>query len=194
MFWTYLIFVIFSPHWQSLVQFFPTQKYVNWDNTDSATKLRKQNQFFNRTAWCVHCKNIFHIIHTPDVEKLQISSHLSSGEILNYSTCGEMSDFSISVMWRNLKLLRMWRNFRFLHICHEYKSEFSPHDKFISTYLICEICDKYEVWEKQTKIWGKAGKKDAWKKTEEMKIYWRKLVKWKWETEDCEAGPVPALA
>ena len=27
-----------------------------------------------------------------------------------------------------------------------YKSEISPHDKCFSTYLICEICDKYEVW------------------------------------------------
>ena len=30
----------------------------------------------------------------PDVEKLQISPHLSCGEILSYSTCGEISDFS----------------------------------------------------------------------------------------------------
>ena len=49
-------------------------------------------------------------------------------------------------MWRNLKLLHMWRNFRFRHISHAYISEISPHDKFFSTYLICEICDKYEVW------------------------------------------------
>ena len=49
-------------------------------------------------------------------------------------------------MWRNLKLLRKWRNFRFLHICHAYKSEISPHDKFFSTYLICDICEKYQVW------------------------------------------------
>ena len=40
---------------------------------------------------------------------------------------------------------QMWRNFRFLHICHAYKFEISPHDKFFSTYLICDICDKYQV-------------------------------------------------
>ena len=39
----------------------------------------------------------------------------------------------------------MWRNFRFLHICHTYKFDISPHDKFFSTYLICEICEKYQV-------------------------------------------------
>ena len=39
----------------------------------------------------------------------------------------------------------MWRNFRFLHICHAYKFEISPHGKFFSTYLICDICDKYHV-------------------------------------------------
>ena len=49
-------------------------------------------------------------------------------------------------MWRKSKLLHMWRNFRFLHICHAYKFDISPHDKFFSTYLICDICDKYEVW------------------------------------------------
>ena len=39
----------------------------------------------------------------------------------------------------------MCRTVRFLHICHAYKSEISPPDKFFSTYLICDICDKYEV-------------------------------------------------
>ena len=39
----------------------------------------------------------------------------------------------------------MWRNFIFLHICHAYKFEISPHDKFFSTYLTCDICDKYQV-------------------------------------------------
>ena len=36
--------------------------------------------------------------------------------------------------------------FKFRHISRAYKSEISPHDKFFSTYLICDICDKYEVW------------------------------------------------
>ena len=39
----------------------------------------------------------------------------------------------------------MWRHFRFCHISRAYKSEISPHDNFFSTYLICDICDKYEV-------------------------------------------------
>ena len=89
----------------------------------------------------------------PDVEKLQIYPHMSCGKILNYSTCGEMSDFSTSVMWKNWKLLRMWRNYRFLDICHAYKSEISPHDKFFSTYLTCDTCDKYQVWVVGGKIW-----------------------------------------
>ena len=62
-----------------------------------------------------------------------------------HARCGETSNFSTSVMWRNLKLLNMGRNFRFLHICHAYKFEISPHDKFFSTYLTCDICDKYRV-------------------------------------------------
>ena len=41
----------------------------------------------------------------------------------------------------------MWRNFRYFHSCHAYKSKISPHDKFFSTYLICDICDKYQVCE-----------------------------------------------
>ena len=53
------------------------------------------------------CKDIHHIIHMPDVEKLQISPHLSCGEIWNYSTWGEISDFSTSFMHTNLKFLHM---------------------------------------------------------------------------------------
>ena len=48
-------------------------------------------------------------------------------------------------MWKFFKLLNRWRKVRFLHICHAYKFEISPHDKFFSTYLICDICDKYQV-------------------------------------------------
>ena len=48
----YLIFVIFFPQRQLLVQFFSTQKCVNRDKTDFPTKVRKswQNQFYNKTA------------------------------------------------------------------------------------------------------------------------------------------------
>ena len=91
------------------------------------------------------CKDIFpHRTHARCGETPDFSTSVM-WRSWNYSTCGEMSDFSTSVMCRNLKLLHMWRNFRFLHICHAYKSEISPHDKFFSTYLICDICDKYQV-------------------------------------------------
>ena len=49
----------------------------------------------------------------PDVEKFQISPHLSYGKIWNYSTCGEISDFSTFTTHRNLKFLHM--------------TDFSPH-------------------------------------------------------------------
>ena len=64
----------------------------------------------------------------------------------------KVSDFSTSVMWRNLTFLtwQMWRIFRFFHICYVWESNISPHDKFFSTYLICEICDKYEVWVRES--------------------------------------------
>ena len=80
------------------------------------------------------------------------------------------------MLWRNLKFLHMWTNFRILHICQVDKSEISPHDRcglfshvstsvmytyisicnseisphdrFFSTYSICDIWDKYQVWAK----------------------------------------------
>ena len=72
-------------------------------------------------------KDILHIIHMLDVEKLQISPHLSCGEIWNYSASGEISDFSTSVMHINLKFLHM--------------TNFSPHISFVIFFY------KYEVWE-----------------------------------------------
>ena len=66
---SYLLFVIFSPQAQFLVQFFSTQKCVNRDKTDLTTKpIFQQN-------------SILHSIHMPDVEKLKIYRHLSCGEI-----------------------------------------------------------------------------------------------------------------
>ena len=67
---------------------------------------------------CTYVKTFFHIVHMPDVEKLQISPHLSCGEIeitqhvekcqifphlscgeiWNYSTCREIPHFCTSVM------------------------------------------------------------------------------------------------
>ena len=56
-----------------------------------------------------------------------------------------ISDFPTSVIWRHLKFLHMWRNFQFLHNCHTWKANFSPHDNFFSTNIICDICDKYKL-------------------------------------------------
>ena len=39
----------------------------------------------------------------------------------------------------------MWINFLFFHICRVWKSEIPPHDRFFSTCLTSELCDKYEV-------------------------------------------------
>ena len=64
-----------------------------------------------------HLMDNIHITYTPDVEKFQMSIHLSCGEIWNYSTCGEISDFSTSVVHRNLKFLHM--------------TDFSPHIPFV---------------------------------------------------------------
>ena len=67
--------------------------------------------------------------------------HLFSEQIWNFSTCGVISEFPT---WQ------MWKNIRFIHTCHEYKNEISPHDRFFSTYPICDICDKYQVWHYNT--------------------------------------------
>ena len=53
----------------------------------------------------------------PDMEKLQISAHLSYGEILKYSAYREISDFSTSVIHIDTKFLLM--------------TNFSPHISFV---------------------------------------------------------------
>ena len=68
------------------------------------------------------CKDILHIIHMPDVEKLQISPHLSCGEILNYSTCGEILDFSTCGEILDFSTFVMHIDLKFLHM-----TNFSPH-------------------------------------------------------------------
>ena len=57
-----------------------------------------------------------------------------------------ISDFSTSVMGRHLKFLHMQRIFLFPCNRHTWKAENSPHGNFFSTYIICDIGDKYEVW------------------------------------------------
>ena len=89
--------------------FFSTQKRVNrdktdlqqkWVNCDKTNFTTKKHEFYT-------CGGILHITHMPDVEKFQISPHLSYGKIWNYSTCGEISDFSTFITHRNLKFLHM---------------------------------------------------------------------------------------
>ena len=105
----YLIFVIFSPHTQFLVNFFSTQKRVNRDKTDLRQKCVNcdKTNFTTKKHEFYTCGGILHITHMPDVEKFQISPHLSYGKIWNYSTCGEISDFSTFITHRNLKFLHM---------------------------------------------------------------------------------------
>ena len=80
---TYLIFVIFSPHAQFFVNFFLDtkarksrqtnlrQKCINCDKTNLATK---KHEFHT-------CGGLLLITHLPDVEKFQISPHLSNSLI-----------------------------------------------------------------------------------------------------------------
>ena len=49
-------------------------------------------------------------------------------------------------MCRILKFLQIWQNFWFLHICHELKSEISPHDQFFLHLYSGDIGDKYELY------------------------------------------------
>ena len=101
-----------------MTNFFSTQKRVNRNKTDLATKQRESLK--NKNCAKKQHKMWQNSINAPQKHHTNLS-------------CGEISDFSTSAMWRNLKLLHMWRNFRFLHICHAYKFEISPHDKFFST-------------------------------------------------------------
>jgi len=115
--WSHLIFVIFSPPSQFFAKFVSTQKRVNRAKTD-LTKTA-ENRFYNKK-----------------MDKFQISSHLSCGEMWNFSkfgkishfatsvvwknwnssSCGEISDFFTSVMYWNLKFLHMTDFFLHLYI------------------------------------------------------------------------------
>ena len=87
-----LIFVIFSPLRKFLDIFFSTQKWLNCDKTDFATK-------------CVNCgKTDF----TTNSINFPYAATFST---LNTCQMWRNSDFSTFVMWRNLKFLHMWRNF-----------------------------------------------------------------------------------
>ena len=82
---SYLSFFLHIPDlW---LNFSPHKSAKNQHKTDFARKQRKLRQklFFNKKAWHILCKGVLHIIHMPDVEKLQFSPYLSCGEIWNYS-------------------------------------------------------------------------------------------------------------
>ena len=78
---SYLSFFLHIPNlW---LNFSPRKSAENQDKTDFARKQRKsrQNYFSTKKHDMYICKDILHIIHMPDVETLQISPHLSCGEI-----------------------------------------------------------------------------------------------------------------
>ena len=97
-----------------MVQFFSTQKCVNYDKIEFATKQRKSQ---NKSE------------HQTHDRCGEISDFSISVIWRNFSTwqMWRISDFSSSMFWRNLKFLLMWSNFIFLHICHVEKSEMFPH-------------------------------------------------------------------
>ena len=96
-----------------LAQFFSTQKRVNCDKTDFATKqgkLQKRSDFATKQwkcdKWCGeiwivstwHMQRYFKFIHICYVEKSWLSPH---------DEWGEIPDFSPWQMYRNLKFLHM---------------------------------------------------------------------------------------
>ena len=112
---------IFFSTYATFCSIFSTQKCVNSDKTDFATKVRKlrQNQLYNKMTQIVHMWRHF-------------SHH-------THARCGKISYFSTSVMRRNLKLLHMWKKFKLLPICHVenlklfYMTNFSSTDKSVGS-------------------------------------------------------------
>ena len=91
---SYLSFFL-STYMQLLVQFFSSQKCVNRNKIYFVTKQRKLRQnsvnrnntdFTTKQHKFYICGDILHITHMPDVEKFQISPHLSCMEIWKFST------------------------------------------------------------------------------------------------------------
>ena len=113
-----------------LAQFFSTQKHVNRDKTD----LRQKCVNCDKANFTTKDMNFTHVeafstSHMPDVEKFQISAHLSYGKIWNYSTYGEISDFSTFITHRNLKFLHM-KKFStdiLVGLVTNIRSAYSPH-------------------------------------------------------------------
>ena len=98
------------------------QKSVNYDKFGKEQRKLQQNSMY-----CVWLGDILHITHMINVDKCQISLHLSCGDIWTFSA------------WQ------MQRNFRFPHICYVKQSKISPHAIF-STGTIYGTRDKYQGW------------------------------------------------
>ena len=128
---------LFSPQAQFLVQLFSTQKRVNRNKTDFATKQRKlrQNRFCNKKMLVCSCGEVCHVetfLHMTDFSTFLRITHfapnLSCGELSlcdrfsSHFSCGETSPHD------NLSY-----------------GKISPHDRFFSTSTACDACDKYQV-------------------------------------------------
>ena len=127
----------------------------------------------------INCSHYFFVMK-------EMTDQIQQKKALHICQMWRVSDFSTSVMWRNLTFLtwQMWRIFRFFHICYVWESNISPHDKFFSTYLICEICDKYEVCTRCLALRPRDGKSgiryslfqiDEWVKNEEYETKKKKM-------------------
>ena len=107
----------FSPQAQFLVQLFSTQKRVNRDKTDFATKQHKlrQNRYCNKRMVVCSCGEVCHVetfLHMTDFSTFLRITHFAPN-----LSCGELS------------------------LC----DRFSHVEKLLHM-TICGACDKYQVW------------------------------------------------
>ena len=82
---------LFSPQAQFLVQLFSTQKRVNRNKTDFATKQRKvrQNRFCNKKMLVCSCGEVCHVetfLHVTDFSTFLCITHFAPN-----LSCGELS-------------------------------------------------------------------------------------------------------
>ena len=86
---SYLIFVLFSPQTKFLAQFFSTQKRVNSDKTDFATKQRKSHKreiLQQNSIKCDKTSKIVHIIYFVHNILIQNKMYKKLREISNSSS------------------------------------------------------------------------------------------------------------
>ena len=125
------------------------QKSVNYDKFGKEQRKLQQNSMY-----CVWLGDILHITHMINVDKCQISLHLSCGDIWTFSA------------WQ------MQRNFRFLQICYVKQSEISPHSQF--------FLHRYHLWY----LWQISRMHTPLMvlhcSTSIPKIRWQALLNWYW--------------